>query len=296
MTDELQKAQKAGGKGAPAWMATFADLMSLLMCFFVLLLSFSEMDVLKYKQVAGSMESAFGVQRIVESSAVPKGTSIIAQEFSPGKPTPTPINEVRQVTVDDTRQSLPVSHTEILEEKALEREMAELMVDEIKKGMVDVELKDGQVILRIREHGSFESGSAKLKDDFLPVIEKIRMVLAQARGQIEVSGHTDNIPIATKRYRSNWELSASRAVSLVHGLINTGELDETRFSVNGFADTKPLKPNNTLDNRALNRRVEIVVSRDPNAKELTDLKAALLPVETKIENITESALISNETQ
>ena len=95
-------------EGLPAWLGTFADLMSLLMCFFVLLLSFAEMDALKYKMVVKSLDHAFGVQREVEANAIPKGTSIIAQEFSPGEPRPTPLKEVRQDTMDDTRDALKV--------------------------------------------------------------------------------------------------------------------------------------------------------------------------------------------
>jgi len=92
--------------GLPPWMGTFADLMSLLMCFFVLLLSFSEMDVLKFKQIAGSMKFAFGVQNKIEVKDIPKGTSIIAQEFRPGKPEPTPIEVIQQQTVEMTQQML----------------------------------------------------------------------------------------------------------------------------------------------------------------------------------------------
>jgi chemotaxis protein MotB len=92
--------------GLPAWMGTFADLMSLLMCFFVLLLSFSEMDVLKFKQIAGSMKFAFGVQNKIEVKDIPKGTSIIAQEFRPGKPEPTPIEVIQQQTIEMTQQTL----------------------------------------------------------------------------------------------------------------------------------------------------------------------------------------------
>jgi chemotaxis protein MotB len=95
--------------GIPAWVMTFADLMSLLMCFFVLLLSFSEMDALKYKQLAGSMSEAFGVQNDIKVKDIPKGTSIIAQEFSPGRPQPTPLNEVRQSTTDITQSNLDVN-------------------------------------------------------------------------------------------------------------------------------------------------------------------------------------------
>jgi len=92
----------------PGWLATFADLMSLLMCFFVLLLSFSEMDAMKFKRLAGELRQAFGVQTIVNVSDPPKGTSVIARHFSPSIPEPTPINEVRQKTSDITKSSLEV--------------------------------------------------------------------------------------------------------------------------------------------------------------------------------------------
>jgi len=92
--------------GAPLWMTTFADLMSLLMSFFVLLLSFSEMDVLKFKQLAGSMSAAFGVQREIKVKDIPKGTSIIAKEFSPGRPSPTAVKVMRQHTTDDKKSNL----------------------------------------------------------------------------------------------------------------------------------------------------------------------------------------------
>ena len=103
MDDECPKCPP---EGLPAWMGTFADLMSLLMCFFVLLLSFSEMDVMKFKQIAGSMKFAFGVQNKIELKDIPKGTSIVALEFRPGKPDPTPIETVQQVTQDIRQRSL----------------------------------------------------------------------------------------------------------------------------------------------------------------------------------------------
>ena len=122
--------------GAPMWMATFADLMSLLMCFFVLLLSFSEMDVQKYKQIAGSMKSAFGVQQQVKVEDIPKGTSIIAQEFSPGKPDPSPVDTIQQVTADTTRPSLEVGTpdaprdlTDAEAAEIVEQRIAELLLE-----------------------------------------------------------------------------------------------------------------------------------------------------------------------
>ena len=96
--------------GAPAWMVTFADLSTLLLVFFVLLLSFSEMDVAKFKELAGSMREAFGVQAEIETRQIPKGTSLVAQEFSPGQPKPTVLNEVRQFTIDSNKNTLEVAN------------------------------------------------------------------------------------------------------------------------------------------------------------------------------------------
>ena len=105
MSDQEEEC-KCPPEGLPAWLATFADLMTLLMSFFVLLLSFSEMDVMKFKQIAGSMAKAFGVQNEIKVKDVPKGTSVIAQEFSPGKPKPTLIVTLQQETIDSTKNSL----------------------------------------------------------------------------------------------------------------------------------------------------------------------------------------------
>ena len=96
--------------GAPLWMATFADLMSLLVCFFVLIISMSEIDVIRYKKVAGSMRDAFGVQQDIVTYDIPKGTSIIALEFSPGKPEPTIKKIIQQDTVDPDRPSLRIGN------------------------------------------------------------------------------------------------------------------------------------------------------------------------------------------
>ncbi|CAM5192584.1 flagellar motor protein MotB [Alishewanella longhuensis] len=101
---DMEEECKCPPPGLPAYMGTFADLMALLMCFFVLLLAFSEMDVLKFKQIAGSMKFAFGVQNKIEVDDIPKGTSVIAMEFRPGRPDPTPIETLQQQTIEMTQQ------------------------------------------------------------------------------------------------------------------------------------------------------------------------------------------------
>jgi len=295
--------------GIPAWMATFADLMSLLMCFFVLLLSFSEMDLLKYKQLAGSMRSAFGVQNQINVKDIPKGTSIIAQEFSPGKPEPTPISEVRQSTTDvtkntldikvddtgtnetglgfDRRQEIPDATKTVESAKDLivaklqdlikkteddARELAKALKKEISSGKVDVETRGRRIIIRIREQGSFLSGSAELRRQFVPVMASVRTVLKKVEGNISVEGHTDSVPIATSVFRSNWDLSSARALSVAHELFKGGVLNNNRFMVTGFADAKPLVANDTDTNRAKNRRVEIVVKQALEKEDNDDVK------------------------
>lgn len=270
--------------GLPAWMATFADLMSLLMCFFVLLLSFSEMDAMKFKRLAGSMAQAFGVQNKLKVTDVPKGTSIIAQEFSPGTPSPTPINEIWQKTEDITEMSLEVQCAEEYDVEAgdidkeagvqlkikqrLEKlvnetkqdalELANDLKEQIVAGEIEIETDGNKIIIRIREKGSFQSGSHIMNDDYYDVMDDIRAVLMQKPGLIQVQGHTDNIPIRSSRYRSNWELSTSRAVSVAQALMD-GDVSPRRFEVSGFSDIRPLVNNSTAANRARNRRVEIVI-------------------------------------
>ena len=263
-------------EGLPAYMGTFADLMSLLMCFFVLLLSFAEMDALKYKMVVKSLDNAFGVQREVAANEIPKGTSIIAQEFSPGEPRPTPLKEVRQDTIDETRDALKIKldaedvakqqAKEIAEEVAKFKEALE---DEIEEGLIDVESQMNRIVIRIREKGSFSSGDARLNRAFVPILDKIHDVLVKTNGQLAVAGHTDNIPINTPRYRSNWELSTSRATSVVHELLRKGEIPPTRFVLEGYAETQPLTTNDTAANRAKNRRVEIIVLKSTIIEDVT---------------------------
>ena len=106
MDDQVPAAGGDEEEGGGGWIMTFADLISLLMCFFVLLLSFAEMDLNKFKAISGSLKLAFGVQREIKADAIPMGTSIIAQEFSPAQPQPTSINEVRQSTTDSNKQTL----------------------------------------------------------------------------------------------------------------------------------------------------------------------------------------------
>ena len=292
-----EECPKCPPEGLPAWMGTFADLMSLLMCFFVLLLSFSEMDVLKFKQIAGSMKFAFGVQNKIEVKDIPKGTSVIAMEFRPGKPDPTPIESIQQQTNEMTQQMLEfragnedsaggrqkqrgeqrggqsqqtaTQSSSSAEQSTDQSQMAELMKKvaqqlekQILDGSVEMESLGQQLTIRIRENGSFSAGSAFLQPQFQPVLRKIGTLLADVPGEIEISGHSDGQHIANELYRSNWDLSSQRAVAVAEAMRTAPGFDESRMSVVGKADTAPIVENATTSaDRAKNRRVEININQ-----------------------------------
>ena len=275
--------EKTESKGVPAWVMTFADLMTLLMCFFVLMLSFSEMDVAKFKQLAGSMKDAFGVQAEVEARTMPKGTSIIAREFSPGKPEPTALNVVKQFTIDSNQNTLDalerVTKDRDETDKHARRIRAALKL-EIEKGSVSVRTEGSKVIIHILENASFDSGHAEVRGEFLPVLSKIGSLIDANSGDVIVSGHTDNVPIANERFRSNWELSSARAVSVAHELLKTAGLPEDRFVVTGHADTRPRADNLTAENRAKNRRVDISIVRGGELDQVEQISVDEQPAES----------------
>lgn len=290
---------KCPPKGAPGYMTSFADLMAVLMCFFVLLLSFSEMDVLKFKQIAGSMKFAFGVQNKIEVEDIPKGTSVIALEFRPGRPEPTPIETIQQQTMDITQQMIEfqpgeddisggrqqqredlsggqahsdadeisdADSTSAAEQQAMQqrtndmvKKLAEQLQQEIVDGAIELESLGQQIIIRIRENGSFPSGSSFLQPRFKPIIQQIATLLNEVPGEITVTGHTDDIQISDELHLNNWDLSAKRAVSVATEMLKVQGFDRKRLVVMGYADTKPLLPNDTEQNRRRNRRVEIAI-------------------------------------
>ena len=297
MSDDAEECPKCPPEGLPAWMGTFADLMSLLMCFFVLLLAFSEMDVLKFKQIAGSMKFAFGVQNKIEVKDIPKGTSVIAMEFRPGRPDPTPIENIQQQTIEMTQQMLefqagdedsaggrqkqrgqqrggqaqqtatdsssstPTQQTSQEQINDNLKKVAQQLEKEIVDGSIEMESLGQQIIIRIRENGSFSAGSAFLQPQFIPVIRKIATLLVNMPGEITISGHSDSQQISNELYRSNWDLSAQRAVAVAEVLRGVSGFDEGRMAVIGRADTQPLSMPGQEEDDNRNRRVEIAINQ-----------------------------------
>jgi len=276
--------QKAESGGVPAWVMTFADLMTLLMCFFVLLLAFSEMDAAKFKQLSGSMKEAFGVQSEIEVRTIPKGTSVVAQEFSPGKPDPSALNQVRQFTIDSNRNTLDALDRELKEIEETRdhaRRLRMALKQELERGDVSIQTEGMKVIVHVMENASFNSGLADVRAGFLPVLTKIGNLIDNNSGEVTISGHTDNVPIANERFRSNWDLSTSRAVSVAHELLQVSELDPGNVIVTGHADTRPRAPNDSAKNRAKNRRVDIAIVRGKEIDEYRTLSITAAPENTE---------------
>ena len=141
----------------------------------------------------------------------------------------------------------------------LTENLVDTLESEILSNALSVSYDSSKVVVRFSEATTFPSGSEELKDAMFPILEKIEGVLADCNGEVVVSGYTDNLPVNSSRYRSNWDLSAARAVSVVHQLVFNNKLDANRVSAAGRAETNPLAPNDTAANRAKNRRVEISV-------------------------------------
>ncbi len=227
-------------KGAPMWMVTFGDMMSLLLCFFVLLLSFSTMDPAMYKEISGSLKNAFGVQREKIIYEIPKGVDVISRDFT------------------------PIFNVDVILEKIKSAIRLELL-----KGEVQVEALDDRVILRLDDEVTFKPGSVEMQPGARPILTKIRDVIKAVPGEILVAGHTDNVPIKSQRFSSNWALSALRASTVVEFLLSTKEIAPSRMAAVGYGDSRPRVPNDTAANRARNRRVEIVFMQPPRPEEFT---------------------------
>jgi chemotaxis protein MotB len=227
-------------EGAPEWVVTFGDMMSLLLCFFILLLSFSELDRQKYKQVAGSLKQAFGVQRKLKVMEMPKGMKIIAQDFD--------------------QETIP---TRIKED--LGREINEMLDSELHDLKDQVSLAEGDegIVIRLMGESTFDSGKAEIRDQVAPLLQKVATVLEAAPGDVIIAGHTDNVPIRTGPFGSNLRLSIARAAAVAEFILQHSRTDPKRVSTMGFGEYRPIENNTTEAGRQKNRRVEIILGKIP---------------------------------
>lgn len=258
----------------PAWIVTFADLATLLLTFFILLLSFAEMDVEKYRAMANSMAVAFGSSNVLAEDIGGSPLTMIESE-TVSLPEPTESQAREPVFIDERAEGAAPTRIPggVID---LASRMIRELESEVASEALSVNYDQNQVVIRFSEDATFRSGDAAIKPEMIPIIERVVEVLSACTGDVLVSGYTDDRPIASGRYRSNWDLSAARAVSVVHELVLNRQVPAERVVAAGRAETNPLAPNDTPENRALNRRVEIAI-RNPECND--EVPTGDLPVE-----------------
>ncbi|BBO66789.1 chemotaxis protein MotB [Desulfosarcina alkanivorans] len=233
------------------WMCTFGDLMSLLLCFFVLLLSFSEIDRQKYKQVAGSMEKAFGMQRKKNVSESPRhGLKMIAKDFD--------------------QEAIATRVKEFIG-RELEENFDELY-GRIEND-IEIEAGNNRVVIRMMGESTFDSGKAEIKTELKPLILRIGQILtSETAGDIVIAGHTDDVPVRGGPFQSNLKLSIARAATVAQFLLDQSAIDPKRVATMGFGEFRPIADNLTAEGRRKNRRVEIVVGTLPRRPDMSRSK------------------------
>lgn len=234
MARKRQEEQKAG---APEWLATYGDMMTLLLVFFVLLFAMSNLDSQKYKAVVQSLSGSLGI--------LDSGTTISMEPLINNYPSDNPTDS-------------PTANKEFSD---LQEELQDMLEDQNIKGKVKLELNERGLIIRFLDNVLFDSGKADLKPESKKIIDNVIVILQQSKKRIIVEGHTDNVPISTYKYPSNWELSTSRAVNVVKYMIEFGKIDPIRLSAAGYADQHPIGDNSEAEGRKNNRRVDMVILR-----------------------------------
>lgn len=230
-----KKKEEEQGGGAPEWMVTFSDAMTLLMVFFILLFSMSTVDAKKEKQLSTAFNNVFngGGSNPIIGEGVGEDTLLNDGDSS-------------EEALEDSQQSLIDILNGIINEKGLEDFIS---VQKVERG-VSVILVDSLL---------FQSGSADLKAESKAPLMDISKVLNEIDNQIIVEGHTDNLPIHTYLFSSNWELSTARAVVVTRFLVESAGVNPTRISAQGYGEFRPIAPNDTAENKAKNRRVSILI-------------------------------------
>ena len=253
--------------GAPAWTATFGDLMNLLLCFFVMLFAMSTVDSEKFKAIAESFSKTFsifegGATSIGDGLLISNGVSQLNDldqyvnntgKTEEGKDDPEKIDNYTEMK--DKLEEAQLNESEQLAEKIDESVAESNMTDKI-----DITFTSQYVQLTLNGAILFDSGSVKLKEEALPIMNQVGLILQKySPGVIEIEGHTDNVPMSGAKYSNNDELSDGRALSVFYYLVQNTTLDPAMIKHSGRGEYDPVADNSTAEGRAKNRRVEIKI-------------------------------------
>lgn len=223
--------------GGGEWLATYGDLVTLLLCFFILLYSMSIVDIEKFKKAAGSLHSI--------------GTSTQSTGMDS--------------TVGDTISDLNVYNAIEVQQQMddIEQKVKELIDEKKLQDYITVEKSDKGVLLRFKNEILFDSGDAELKSTSKAILAKLSEILREYNKNVKIEGHTDNVPIKNSKYPSNWQLSAERAITVVRffteGLPEGQSISPAKFEIAGYGEYRPIAANDSDVNKQKNRRIEILI-------------------------------------
>lgn len=233
-----KKKENSGGPSGSEWLATFSDTVTLLLTFFILLYSFSTVDSNKFKQIATALQNVLSGQG---------GVSML--DYNPQKGT-VPI-------IGEQTDSGPT--TNIGQEESMYDKVKEFVEKNGMQSTVQIKEDERGIIIQLKDNILFESAKADLREESKAVLDKINSLINTFPNNIIVEGHTDNLPINTFKYESNWELSTARAVNVVRYFVESKGQNPSRFAAAGYGEFKPLVSNDSPENRAMNRRVNILI-------------------------------------
>jgi chemotaxis protein MotB len=223
-----EKKKKIEHDNADRWLLTYADLITLLLGLFVILYGMSKIDAVKYSQVVVALGGVFGGEKV---GAMTGKTGVM-------------LNEVNSLQQERTR---------------IMKEIGQAIGQTTNPNLVNLTQNERGVTIHLMEELLFPSGSAELKQSSVQTMDAIALVLQRIPNDIRIEGHTDNVPIHTDRFPSNWHLSVDRALAAGFFMINKHGLNPEKVSVVGYSEYRPLMPNTSAENRLRNRRVDIVI-------------------------------------
>ncbi|WP_249870262.1 flagellar motor protein MotB [Oceanobacillus saliphilus] len=231
-----------------SWLLPYSDLLTLLVALFIVLFAMSDINVQKYEQLASFFRSEF-------SSS---GTGILEHNDNPVESPLEPGDEQKDDNMDEYEEE--EAQGELLRLEQLQSMIQHYIYENSLTDKFGTELTDEGLLITIVNDVFFDSGSAQVKAEGREVAGDVaRLLYTEPPHQIVISGHADDIPIGTSEFSSNWELSVTRALNFMSLVLENEELDPTVFSAKGFGEHKPLVPNTSDENRAKNRRVEVLI-------------------------------------
>ena len=251
-------------KASAEWMNTFADLMNLLLCFFVLLFAMSTVDAQKFEMIAASFSQTFSIfsagqislgEGMLLGNGVDQLNELDQYMNSMGKAAD---NDTETDDIDEMQQKL--EEAKLAESERLAERIEEAIEESHMEDSIEMDFNSQYVRLTLKGGILFDPGSAKLKEEAMPVIERVALILERyAESLIEIEGHTDTVPMSTAKYANNNELSSARALSMFDYLVEHTTLQPSRIKYSGRGEYLPIADNSTPEGRAKNRRIEIKI-------------------------------------